>query len=627
MFILRKKIFNKIPSRSKQLESYKRDIELLAEENAKLKESYESILITEKKLKSQNEHLSNLNNKFKQENERLNKLNSFINFQEFLANSYTSPIVNAPFYPQDKRVFAFMDHISKYLINNTTKIKEKPLVSVIMYTYDNGNNIMNAINSVCNQIYENWELIIIDDGSADNTSNLLEKISNDKIKIISFNENKGHSFAYNIALKEASGEYIMYLDSGNEWDPRYMDVMVGSFLELPDADAVYSAQLLYKEYGSDPYGVRFGSLNKPLLHNRNYIDISCFCHKLHIFGEIGGFDEDLTDLADWDYILRISNEFKIYSVPVLLSKFYESNSLSKVFNKSLDYNDEASKILKKNDSLPEEYEKLSHKVSIIIPSYESFNELKECIEAIISLDLNDLIDIIIVDNNSSDEVKKYLKKLDSKQIKLILNDINYGFTYAVKQGIDLSDKDSDILILNNDAVLTEGAIEHMQTGAYSYKDCGLIVPHELVPEKNPHMNYHVPYADDKFKCDVTPSKEHHNIINMPVFHDGELIELNFAPFFCVYIKREVYNKTLGLDPELGRHYRSDRIFSDFVRHILKLKIYQEPNAYVFHKHKAATNSLRKNKEEYILMFEKNQWPPELAKELGYKQPLWDNERF
>ena len=124
MFILRKKIFNKIPSRSKQLESYKRDIELLAEENAKLKESYESILITEKKLKSQNEHLSNLNNKFKQENERLNKLNSFINFQEFLANSYTSPIVNAPFYPQDKRVFAFMDHISKYLINKTTKIKE-----------------------------------------------------------------------------------------------------------------------------------------------------------------------------------------------------------------------------------------------------------------------------------------------------------------------------------------------------------------------------------------------------------------------------------------------------------------------------------------------------------------------
>ena len=110
---------------------------------------------------------------------------------------------------------------------------------------------------------------------------------------------------------------------------------------------------------------------------------------------------------------------------------------------------------------------------------------------------------------------------------------------------------------------------------------------------------------------------------MPLFHDGGLLELNFAPFFCVYIKREVYNKTLGLDPELGRHYRSDRIFSDFIRHILKMRIYQEPNAYVYHKHQVATNILSKNKKEYFMMFKKNQWPSDLAKDLGYKKALWD----
>lgn len=193
----------------------------------------------------------------------------------------------------------------------------------------------------------------------------------------------------------------------------------------------------------------------------------------------------------------------------------------------------------------------------------------------------------------------------------------------MEQGISISDKDSDILLLNNDAVLTEGALEHLQYGAYTYKGCGIIVPHEMVTE-NKHTKYHVPHAEPKFECDVTPSKVHHNIINMPLFHDGGVLELEFAPFFCAYIKRDIYDKTLGLDPELGRHYRSDRIFSDFVRHVLKMKIYQEPNSFVLHKHQTSTNTLRENKEEFEIMFRKNQWPDDLANELGYKKASWDD---
>jgi GT2 family glycosyltransferase len=381
---------------------------------------------------------------------------------------------------------------------------------------------------------------------------------------------------------------------------------------------------LYNDYNAKPYAVSFGSFNKPLLHNRNYIDIHCLLHKKQVFNEIGFFDENLSELMDWDYILRISNNFKMYSVPVILSKYYGHSPIYKLKGNCSNYYEISSEILQKNEILIKQYKNLSHKVSIIIPNYESLVELKLCIETILSFNLNDMVDIIVIDNNSGIEIKEYLKKLESDDtIKLKLNDVNYGFTYAVKQGIDLSEEDTDILILNNDAILTEGAIQHMQEGAYNYKNCGIIVPHEVVFEQNPHMIFHVPYADPNFKCDITPSKAHHNIIEMPVFHDGGLLELNFAPFFCTYIKREVYNKTLGLDPELGRHYRSDHIFSDFVRHILKLKIYQEPNAFVYHKHQTATIILSNNKQEYDLMFNKNQWPPELAEKLGYEKPLWD----
>ena len=600
-----------------------KNFELLSMQNKKLKKLYLRTKDKNRFLELKNNNLLKENIELTKENAILHKLNSFINFEEFLSNSYVSPIVKAPFFTEDKRIFSFMDHLAKYLIENTKRTQEKPLVSIIMPTYNRKDIIQNAINSVLKQTYENWELIIIDDGSSDGTRDLLNKVNSAKIKILSNVENKGHSFSRNKGLNEAKGEYIMYLDSDNEWDSRYIETIVGAFIELPDADALYSGQLLYEDYDSKPYAIRFGSYNKPLLHNRNYIDINCFAHKNYVPDEIGGFNEDLIKLVDWDYILRISNKFKIYSVPVLLSKYYVSNSSNRVTDLPFDYDGNASKLIEEN-SIPIKYNGLSYKVSIIIPSFESLSELKLCIETILSFNLNDMVDIIVVDNNSSGNVKKYLKKLQSKkQIKLIINNANYGFTYAVKQGITLSDKNSDILILNNDAILTEGSLENLQNSAYSYDDCGIIVPHELVSENNPHMNLHVPYADPQFKCDVTPSKVHHNIINLPLFHDGGALELNFAPFFCTYIKREVYDKTLGLDSELGRHYRSDRIFSDFVRHILKMKIYQEPNAIVYHKHQSATNELRKNAEEFNMMFNKNQWPPELAKLLGYKNPLWD----
>lgn len=624
MFILKKEIFDKILPKNKQHNSNENYSKLLEFENDNQRKSYYKNKDMNRFLKIQNKQLYEENIQIKKENEKLKKLNSFINFQEFLSNSFVSPIIKKPFSAENKRVFAFMDHISKFLIQNTKKIDNKPLVSIIMPTYNREDIILNAINSVLNQTYENWELIIIDDGSTDNTLNLLNNIQNTKIKILSYSTNKGHSFARNEGLKKTTGKYVMYLDSDNEWDSRYIETMVGAFLELPDADAIYSGQLLYENYDSKPHAIRFGSYNKPLLHNRNYIDINCFSHKNYIYDVMGGFNEDLIKLVDWEFILRISNEFKIYSIPVLLSKYYISNSSNRVTDFPFDYDEKAAKILTENNFVSKKYENLSHKISIIIPSYESLNELKLCIETILSFNLDDFVDIIVVDNNSSIEVKKYLEDLKSKQkIKLIKNNVNYGFTFAVTQGIAMSDNNSDILILNNDAVLTEGALEHLQMGAYNYNDCGIIVPHELVSEKNPHMNLHVPYADSQFKCDVTPSKIHHNIINMPLFHDGEKLELNFAPFFCAYIKRGVYDKTLGLDPELGRHYRSDRIFSDFVRHVLKMKIYQEPNAYVYHIHQVATNSLRENATEFDEMFIKNQWPSNLAKKLGYKKALWD----
>ena len=561
-------------------------------------------------------------------NNHENKEIVFSDLQGFLANSYVSPIINAPFSEEEKRCFAIMDNIAKYLSLNVRNSDYNPLVSIIMPVYNRVDVITTAIDSVLNQTYRNIELIIVDDGSVDGTRQLLNNIENNKVNVIFHEKNKGSSGARNTGLIHSHGEIIMYLDSDNEWCPNYVESMVGAFLELPNADAVYSGQLLYKN-SDNPFAIRFGAFNKALLRNRNYIDMNCFCHKRYVFEKIGGFDEKLNRLVDWDFILKINNSFKIYSIPVLLSKYYldvdnrittNSSGNIGIHFSNVNY---VNYLLEKNKSVDCLDKKLSHKVTIIIPSYESLFDLKECINTILSFNY-DNVNVIIVDNNSGDVVRSYLNYLkEFDEIFVIQNDVNYGFTYAVNQAIEISDEDSDILLLNNDAFLTNNALKIMQDSAYSLKNSGIIVPQQVLPKETPTMNVHVPYANSDFDCDVNPSKHHKNIINMPLFHDGNVLELNFAPFFCAYIKRDVLNNSLGLDAELGRHYRSDRIFSDYIRNVLKLNIYHISKAIVYHKLQVSTKKLKSNDDEFDLMFSKNRWDDYLAKKLYFKRALWD----
>ena len=98
--------------------------------------------------------------------------------------------------------------------------------------------------------------------------------------------------------------------------------MIGAFFELPDAEVIYSGQLLFKGKKEHPFAVRFGSFNRSLLTNRNYIDINALCHTHDLYKRLGGFDETLIRLVDYDLIMRMAESAQMYSVPVLLSHYY-----------------------------------------------------------------------------------------------------------------------------------------------------------------------------------------------------------------------------------------------------------------------------------------------------------------
>lgn len=538
------------------------------------------------------------------------------NFNEYLNYSMINPVVYAPYTENYKRCFAVMENIAKSLENFASHEK----CTVIMPVYNRGDCVLQAVNSVLAQTYSNFELVVIDDGSTDNTQELLKTVSDQRVKLLKNSTNKGVSFSRNLGLQNAKGTYIFYLDSDNTWDDRYLKVMMGAFCKIPSADALYCGQYLYKTGCYSNFAVRFASFNRALLENRNYIDLNCFAHRRDVCEKVGYFNESLKRLVDYDFILRINGKCSIYSVPVLLSNYYMGKTCNSITqNENLPLID-VSAIL----NTESKYVKLKHNVTAIIPHYGNTEGLKKCIHSLLD---NEVKDIVVVDNNSGSDVVDELRTLEkSLHIKLIINSKNYGFSYAVNQGIDISPKENDVLVVNNDSIFDSNAVAILSDYAYSLSDVGLVVPRQVLESKNKMIQSHVPFADISKPCDINLSLVYKNIQNVPTFSNGRVIELLYAPFFCVYIKRNVLNDAGLLDAEHGRHYRSDRVYCDFIRNVLGLKIYYISDSVVYHAHGVATSFLKAcDQELYQLMCNKNQWSSTDRAELGFRAEVWDQD--
>lgn len=108
------------------------------------------------------------------------------------------------------------------------------MISIIMPLYNNENYILETINSVINQSYVDWELIIINDASTDNSKcvvqNFLKKKKDTRITFIDLKENKGVSFARNLGIKKSKGTYISFLDSDDLWDKNFLKLTYNTII-------------------------------------------------------------------------------------------------------------------------------------------------------------------------------------------------------------------------------------------------------------------------------------------------------------------------------------------------------------------------------------------------------------
>jgi glycosyltransferase involved in cell wall biosynthesis len=548
------------------------------------------------------------------------------NFEEYLSYSLLQPVVRAPFKEEDRRCFGVMDSLTEHLF--TRLRNQDQLISVVMPVWNRSATLPAAIESVLNQSYRNLELIVVDDGSEDESVSIAETFArlDTRVRPIILQTHIGVSAARNVALEQISGDFVAYLDSDNSWLPHFLAASVALFQLENDIDAVYSGQYLYEPGNrAEPAGVRFGPVNKSLLEQHNYIDLNCLIHRRAVLQAKIRFDESLARLVDWDFILQITKRFRLCGLPILQCNYFNGlaeNAITKTvpLSPAQDY------IIEKWKRPPDGgHTRLSRPVCVVIPSFNALEYLRLCIASLSDAIQDELLEVIIVDNNSSHDVREFLDGLSDLKIKIILNEENYGFSYAVNQGVKVASPMADVVILNNDAELSPNAITWMQQVAYQSSDIAITVPRQMVPPGATGMNTHVPYADPTFECDVTLSSHHKNVAFIDIFHNGELVELNFAPFFCAYIKREVWNACGGLDYVRGRHYRSDRIMCDMVRHVLKKRIVYTPNAIVAHAQQVATRELANKiglNDEFQKMLVENRWPADMRQRLGIVESPW-----
>ncbi|MBU2955617.1 glycosyltransferase [Marinobacter sp. F3R08] len=203
-------------------------------------------------------------------------------------------------------------------------LNDKPLISIITPTYNRADFIAEAVQSVLDQTYQNFEHLIVDDGSNDNTREVLSPfLEDDRFKYF-YQENQGQSVARNLALKHARGDFICFLDSDNAWLPIHLESLLAAFQETPDVDIVYGDGITIDEKGNELRRKNIkrhsGYIAFQMLKD-NCVGMNMTMARRRCFDEMGGMSGKRKVADDYDLWLKFSSRYQFRYVPRYLAYY------------------------------------------------------------------------------------------------------------------------------------------------------------------------------------------------------------------------------------------------------------------------------------------------------------------
>lgn len=203
-----------------------------------------------------------------------------------------------------------------------------PIVSVIVPTHDRASILPRAINSVLRQTYPNLELIVVDDASQDHTAHVLESIDDPRIKYLHHTKPRGAAAARNTGIRHASGDYIAFLDSDDEWFPSKLAQQIQLFCNSPShIGAVYTGLAVLTRDNhlvATHTPTKSGDLGREIYFGNCVGPLSTVAVRSECLQHCGLFDERLPSCQDWDLYIRIAQKYYFYFVADCLVKYYVS---------------------------------------------------------------------------------------------------------------------------------------------------------------------------------------------------------------------------------------------------------------------------------------------------------------
>jgi len=277
------------------------------------------------------------------------------------------------------------ESIKNSTLPNSSCVVDSPKVSVIVPTYNRADRLERALNSIVSQTCQDFELIVVDDGSTDKTYQLMKSFP--KAQYFYIKKNSGVSKARNVGLAFAKGELICFLDSDDLWKEKKIQIQSLWLENNKDSQICYTDEIWVRN------GVRVNPMNR---HRKYSGDIFRHCLGLCIvspssvmiraklFDEIGNFDESLPACEDYDLWLRIASKYAFHFIeePLIIKYGGHSDQLSRKYWGMDRFRVVALKKLLDQNSLDKEKLKLTRSVflekcSILIKGFEKRGKKEE----------------------------------------------------------------------------------------------------------------------------------------------------------------------------------------------------------------------------------------------------------
>lgn len=320
------------------------------------------------------------------------------------------------------------------------------MISVILSTYQRPKRLKKAIKSVLNQSFTDFELLVVDDKSKDETKDVVEAFGDSRIRYIEMDRHFGcDTKPKNKGIMKSKGEYVAFLDDDNEYRTDHLIILFKELEKNENIDVVYGDRWLIDETKKIPSQIGVAiDFKTDILIQRNFIDTSDVLVRRQALFDVGGFDERYKKYIDWNLWVRLMKFGKRFKrVPIIITDYHLHNDMKSM------------KVKTKGDTqfaFVPQWD--PHDCDVVVPYLE--NNLVEPRVAIYSITYNRLdytkksfkslhetagysFDHFVVDNGSTDGTKEWLEQqhgmLKIKQI--ILNDHNEGISKASNDAITM----------------------------------------------------------------------------------------------------------------------------------------------------------------------------------------------